>query len=308
MLALMQILTLSKMQIPPVRWLVPNWLGRDALTLLIGAGGASKSWASLDLAIALASQQSWLGQATSQARVLYIDEDGQIAETYRRLIRLCAGRSLDPASLDSNLFIAPAQGLKVDQAAQNHDLILTSLSLKVDLVIIDALVAIHSADENDNKAMGYVMRGLLRNLMRETKAGILLIHHEGKPSETRTGIFKARGATEIINASDAAIGCHFKDDHHVLTPLRSRVLGRPDWPNPIKYNVLDDGPSTHLAASKPPNHKIDACMRALEALPEAPNSINHAVLALGGLFSRATVQRALACLKGGENVDEMPKP
>lgn len=297
----MQILDLSNLSVPPTRWLVPSWLGRDTLTLMIGAGGASKSWAALDLGIALASGQPWLGQPTQPAKVLYVDEDGQIAETVRRLQRLCSGRAIEPPQLADKLWLAPAQGFKIDSPTLYHDLASTSTRLGVDLIVIDALVAIHDSDENDNKGMGFIMRGLLRTLMRDTGAGILLIHHEGKPSENRSGIFKARGATEIINSSDAAISCTSTKDSHLLTTLRSRVLGRPDWPAPLSYDIIDNDSVTHLAHARPDLPKIEACIQLLKALPELPTSVNRAVIALGNTFSRPTVARALACLKGGEN-------
>lgn len=293
----MQILRPSaKANIMP-KWIMQDWLGRDALTLLVGAGGSSKSWAALDLGVACASVQTFLGQQVRPSRVLFVDEDGQIGETLRRVHRLAAGRGIDPIELlDESFFIAPSWGLRLDDPSHYHDLAVSARDLKVDLIIIDALCAIHSADENDNKAMAYIMRGLLRHLMRETSAGVLLLHHEGKPGEVaRTGVHKVRGATEIINACDAAILCNTSGDSYTWTMLRSRYVPKIEWPQPLTYGMQDTHEATYLVHAEPPQSRLEACIDAIKALPEPrPPSIRTTEAALGGAFPFATVARALS--------------
>jgi len=73
------------------------------------------------------------------------------------------------------------------------------------ILILDPLVNFHSVDENDNAAMGQVMKRL-RSLINEFDISVILVHHTRKPGqkESETGI-SLRGASSIFGAADTVL-------------------------------------------------------------------------------------------------------
>ena len=71
---------------------------------------------------------------------------------------------------------------------------------KCRLIVIDTLRRSHDCNENDNGAMSSVLRHF-EYLAKETGAGVLLIHHEGKGSlkDSEAGASASRGASSITD-------------------------------------------------------------------------------------------------------------
>lgn len=284
--------------IPPTRWIYEPWIARDALTLLLGEGGSSKTWISLSLGLAAASHLPWLGLPSAGPRAaLYIDEDGQLAETVRRVQRLQIACSTDSASGTFG-HVAPC-GLQIDNAIHYAAIAETALHLKAELIIIDALVAIHREEEQDNKGMAHIMRGCLRRLMRDTGAGILLLHHLSKPSDSNWGNFlhRARGASEIVNASDVALGVTAHGSHSILEMCRNRFMHVDAWPDKLKITLEDSGDSTKVVAHA--ETKVEDAIAAIlkHSLESLTVRATHDQLStLGYKFSHGTIQRAKIAL------------
>lgn len=269
-------------------------MARDALTLILGEGGSSKTWLSFDLAIASVSGTEWLSIPSSQSIVsLYIDEDGQLAESCRRVQRLCLGRNLHIESLSWG-HVAPC-GLHIDNPLHYNAILETAHYLKAELIIFDALVALHSHEEQDNRGMAEVMRGCFRRLMRDSGCGIVILHHLSKPNETNWGNFlhRARGASEIINASDVALGITSHGEHSTLEMCRSRFIPRIEWPDKLKITLEDTDTSTRVVA-----HGESKVVDAIDAIvkhslqSQTVRATHEALSSLGYKFSRATIGRA----------------
>lgn len=259
---LLQPIDLSKLDhAEPTRWLIEPILGRDALTLLVGEGGVCKSWLALDLAICLAAGLPTIFDSIDRpsltdslrVRILYLDEDGQVSETKRRLDRLIRGRSIDRLSLIDFLKVVPSSGLRIDSESDFRLVKESCLHMQIDLIIIDALVAFHMQTENSNDAMRFVMRGLFRRLMRETGAGILLLHHLAKPSSGEVFpaplIQRVRGGGEVVNASDCALALEASPQGASFSMIRSRFIPRDRWPSSAL--ALTDSPDGSVAFSIP---------------------------------------------------------
>jgi AAA domain-containing protein len=269
------------------------------LTLLLGEGGAAKTWLALDLALASSQGLPWLeSPAIGESAILYIDEDGQLAETRRRISLLTAGRSIEPTSLNRFGHVSP-RGLQIDNPRDYEAIVETSCTLQAGLIIIDALVAIHSQDENSNPAMKAIMRGHIRRLMRDTGAGVLLLHHLAKPSETNWSSFlhRARGAAEVINSCDVALGLSAHSGFSRLEVCRSRFIPQLEWPEPLKITLEDTDTSTRVVTHA--STKIDdACALILKHNLDSMTvrEIQARLAALGHLLSRGTVHAAKQAL------------
>ena len=234
-------------------FLVSRYIVRHGLTLLVGEGGASKSWLALDLAIALAVGDCWMGQDCAITRSVYFDEDGSEIESVRRYRRLCAARELKPDDprLVANFSMVPAQGLHLEKADIVARVCDTIEAYGAHLVIFDALVAIHGMEENSNNEMKFIMRERIRAIMRVKGVTVLLIHHLAKANELSIpGTSQIRGAGEIVNASDAALLAKAKDGGHQLSMVRSKMIAKDKWPAALEYQLMDRDDSTHIALSR----------------------------------------------------------
>lgn len=219
----------------PPNWLVPGWIGRNHLTLLIGDGSAGKSTLASDLAVALASGQPWLGVPTQPAKVMYLDEDGPEPDLINRILSFRAGRNVLDTQLDSQLLIHPASGFSLESDIDFKALCVAGAG--VDLIIWDALVAFHSKDENQADQMRYVMRSRLRPLMRATGAAFSVIHHVPGPDENGAPREKPRGSTEIRNACDAILMCTAGETAHDLKVKRCRFARKIEWADPVSITL-----------------------------------------------------------------------
>lgn len=243
-----------------LEFLVKPYFVKRGLTLVVGEGGASKSWLMLDLAIAGALEQCWMGQQCHRFSSLIFDEDGSEIESVRRFKRLCAARDVaanDPRLLASFSMI-PAQGLKLDDLSTVQRVQDTIGAYSPDFVIFDALVAIHGREENSNNEMKLVMRDRIRALMRNTGVTVALVHHLGKSSEVTSGIGQIRGATEIVNASDAALLAKSEEGGHRLSMVRSKMIPKDDWPKPLEYSLTDDADSTYICLRRMTDDQLRA--------------------------------------------------
>lgn len=305
----LKLLDLANLNPPPLNWLYKPWLERNALTVIVGAGGTGKSYATLDAAIALAAGQSWLEIAGpgTPVNTLLVDEDGPQAELMRRIAHLCAGRDIEPSSLTGSLFIAPSSGLQLNEAADYAVLRELITAKKIEYVVFDALIALHSLDENKTSDMKLLMRGILRRLMRETGIGVAVLHHEARPVNPKTGAprkgaMKGRGSVEIINAGDNQLHVQAQDGISILATSRNRLLPVIDWPEPIAYSVQSLGDSTRIIPTAS-DSTVSACVAHLRALMRNGVEIGsvratHKLLTERGFNgSRNTVWRAIHSLR-----------
>jgi len=261
------------------------------------------------MAIGMASGQSWLdikgiGRPMS---VMFIDEDGPEAELQRRIKHLCTGRGLEPRDLVGLLHAYPSSGLTLNDPVGYATLRQTILNHKAEFVIIDALIAVHSLDENKTSDMRMLMRSLIRGLMRDTGVGIAVLHHEARPQNPKTGsprpgAMKGRGSTEIINAGDNQLHITSRDGISVMAASRCRLLPLVDWPAPVDYAIKSLDESTQVVpVSADPS--VTSCAGILRTLIKSGFELGslpatHKLLKERGFSgSRSTVWRAIHSLK-----------
>ena len=234
-------------KLQPPNWLVPGWIGRDHLTLLIGDGDSGKSTIATDLAIAIASGQSWMGIPTTQSHVIYFDEDGARPDIINRMVAFRVGRNIHHVPLDATLQVHPASGLSIESDADFKEMSIAGAG--AGLFIFDAMVAFHGQDENSAEKMRFIMRGRFRRLMRETGAAITLIHHVPGLDENGQPRDKPRGSTEIKNASDALIMCKAGNPDHHMCVKRLKFARRITWADPVSIVLESTEDEARLIAS-----------------------------------------------------------
>ncbi len=197
----------------PVRpWLAGGTFLRGALTLLIGAPGASKSGISLAFAVSLVLGKS-LGKfkPPRKFRCIVFNAEDEADEQHRRIAATLRQFDAAPADLEGRLLtIGPERaGTLFDQfgaPTPAMDLIEAEIAcLRADLAIFDPLVELHSAEENDNTSVRLVMAAF-RALAVKHNMAIMLVHHTRKGIQGGAGDpDTARGASAIIGAVRIAL-------------------------------------------------------------------------------------------------------
>jgi RecA-family ATPase len=164
----------------PETWLIDPLIPAGGACLVYGDPKIGKSYAALQLALALQNGTEWLGfHVPRKARTVYVQLDTPRSLWAERLESLARGgvQGIDqlPQADLGTLGTWPFDILEDDH------LELLKFSLKQwapDLVVIDTLRECHSGDENDSTMMKNVMSRLIAATQ---PAALMLIHHSKKP-------------------------------------------------------------------------------------------------------------------------------
>nr|WP_255568777.1 AAA family ATPase [Neoroseomonas alba] len=186
---------------------------RPRVVALSGPPGVSKTTIALGAAVALAAGVPYGGLVDPEApcRVLFGGVEDELAELRRRGHAIAARITDRPdlrALVNSNLALMDLSAcVPLFQVAPDGRLIETNgaarlratiAAFRPDLVVLDPLIELHTAEEASNTLMRPVLRAL-RNLGTEYDCCILLLHHETKAGEG-TPLQRLRGAGAIGGA------------------------------------------------------------------------------------------------------------
>jgi len=208
-------------RLPQRNWLAKGLLLQGHLTVVVSPGGIGKSIWSMSAAVGVATGKPELIAGASDAkhgRALVINSEDDNDELCRRLAAILERHEIGPSRLDGKLFIQSTYGETSRIAAydagsgevregglfnQVQDF---ALEHGVSLIVLDPLVGLHNAPENDNGAMEQVAL-VLRRLAQVTGAAVLVIHHTrkgatGGKADSYAGEMDAgRGASALVNAA-----------------------------------------------------------------------------------------------------------
>lgn len=211
--------------IPQRPWIARGYLLRGAVTVLAGMGSAGKSslcvaWA---CAVALGDRHGAFmpapvpgapadGAPPRKVLVYNVEDDDHeqrrrfsaALRQFGRVPRDLSGRVLrcGPASIGTLLDRDSYSG-QVQFTDAWHALEALIAQEKPDLVVLDPLVELHTAEENDNTALRQVIAHL-RGIAQRHACAMVLVHHTRKGAEAgdMEGI---RGAGSIVGAARIAI-------------------------------------------------------------------------------------------------------
>jgi RecA-family ATPase len=133
--------------------------------------------------------------------VLYFDQELGLDEMKRRLAKIHTHRKGMRA--DRNLMvISKDRSCKLDSDIGLATIKKYIAEAKADVIILDPLICFHSRDENDNTEMHKVLEAIAG-----LGCAVIVLHHFGKPSETRHGSnpARARGASTIWGDCDTFV-------------------------------------------------------------------------------------------------------
>lgn len=178
-------------------WLLDDVLPKGGLAVVYGASGSGKTFAVLDMMMAVARGQEWRGRFVEQATVAYVVAEG--AGGFRkRLSAYAQERDVDLNGVPMHVLDAAPNML---EAADTKELIRGLQALgSVGVVVIDTLAqTTPGGNENAGEDMGKALAHCKR-VHQATGALVLLVHHSGKDQAKG-----ARGWSGLRAAADAEI-------------------------------------------------------------------------------------------------------
>ena len=199
--------------LPPRPWLAGGYLLRGAVTVLSGPGGVSKSTLAAAWATAVALGQSFHRfDPVQPGKVLLLNAEDDAGEQRRRLSATLRQFGRVPADLAGKvvrvgphgvgtLFDCNARTGEITATTAMHQLEKLIEQRKPDLIVLDPLVELHTAEENNNTVLRAVV-ARFRVLAIQHNAAVLIVHHARKGAGASPGDpDTSRGASSIVGAA-----------------------------------------------------------------------------------------------------------
>lgn len=200
MLSTISAAALQGKDIPPIRWIVENLIPAG-LNILASPPKYGKSWAVLDLGLAVTAGGRFLGYQTSPCEVLYLALEDSERRLKSRMIKLLAGKNA-PAGfhfataahdMDNGLFDELEGFLKAHP--------------KTGLIIIDTLQRVRGAVHGKEGAYAADYRevGGLKAFADRHGIAVLLVHHLRKMADDSDPFNRISGTNGLMGAADTAL-------------------------------------------------------------------------------------------------------
>lgn len=213
--------------IPPRDWVAEGLLLRRKAEVLSGPGTAGKSGFTLALAAHGAVGQNFAGYRIPRPfkTIIYNWED-DLDEMENRLHATCATYNLDVSAVERQVLLWPGEAMRFRLTNREDTIDLPDVrevarltkSGSFDLIVLDPLNSLHTAEENDNTAMGEVMAAAAE-LCRMADAACMIVAHTAKGLKSASGAGTAeasRGAGNIINSVRLAHTMFPADEHDAM--------------------------------------------------------------------------------------------
>jgi hypothetical protein len=178
-------------------WHLPGRIPDQAITLFAGEPRTFKTWAALQLLLAIAAGEPFMGTEPARSgRVLYVAEEGSRAKIAERLGRLAA--SLRPPT--GSVRIMHRLGTTL-AAGEGWDRVRATVAAERPvLIVLDTLAALMVGDENSVRDMHDALRHI-QALIAEYAVTVVLLHHVNKNGDGRPGK-RLRGSSALWGAVD----------------------------------------------------------------------------------------------------------
>ena len=173
--------------VPARKWLVEGLIPSGTVTLLGGDGGTGKSLLALQLAIASALGNGWLGHAVTAGHAVYLSAEDDEDELHRRAydVAHAAGATLGDLDKLTLRSLAGMDALLARQLTPTGPLQATRLfnqvndymtEVKPSVIVLDTLADLFPGNEND-RAQARQFVGLLRGLAMRHECAVMLLAH-----------------------------------------------------------------------------------------------------------------------------------
>lgn len=216
-------------EFPAVEWLVESLIPSGCTVAISGDPASNKTWLILHLATQVALGQVVFDKfSTDQGGVLIVDEESGARLLQNRFKMLTVPPELP-------IHFLTLTGFKLAEESVGK-LITKAEELGVKLVIFDALVRIHNADEND----AVKMAGVFHHLKQLNKAGIAVVftHHNRKSGVNKfSSSQEMRGSSDILASVDIHLAVKKDGDVMIIDQTKNRLDAQL---RPFKVNIIKE--------------------------------------------------------------------
>jgi len=225
------------------RWLVEPLWGESAVGVIGGAPKCAKTWLGLDLALSVATGTPCLGRYPVPRPgpvLVYLAEDA-LTVVRERIEGMARQRGGELAGVPIHVITAPT--LRLDREPHRRRLLETARQLRPRLLLLDPLVRLHGADENNASEVAQLL-AYFRALQRQLDLSVILVHHTRK--NAAGGVAAGQG---LRGSSDLHA---FGDSNLYLRRVRERLVllsehrAAPAAPAMTLELVATDAATTHL--------------------------------------------------------------
>lgn len=180
---------------PPPEYIIDGLIEHGGLSCVIGAPGVGKSSVALDMACHIATGKRWQGRKTLKTKVLYMPGEGLSGAVQR----IWAWEDAHKTEVGTDLLLANSI-VKLQASAEVWQEVGNYIIREgIGLIIFDTFARMAlSVEENSATEVGKAIERF-DQIRRHTNAGVLIVHHTGKHSET------ARGSSALNGALDSEL-------------------------------------------------------------------------------------------------------
>lgn len=165
---------------------------------------AGKSYALMELSVAIAEGMNWFGSRCRQGRVLYINMEIDDPSCYDRFAQVYAALGLNVGNHLENITVWGLRGYSTTITKLAPTIIATAAS-NYAAIIIDPLYKVMEGDENSNSDVG-TMVAQFDKIARGTGASVIYAHHFAKGTGgDKSTIDRAAGAGAFARDPDAIL-------------------------------------------------------------------------------------------------------
>ena len=184
--------------------LIGGVLRRGHKMLVAGASKAGKSFLMMELCIAVAEGDDWLGFPCLQGRVLYVNLEIDPASCVHRFLDIYARLNIEPVHFD-RIDIWNLRGYSEPLAQLTPKLLERITVLKYDLIVLDPIYKLNTADENSAGDMSALCNEFDR-ICTKTGSALVYCHHHSKGAQgSKRSIDRASGSGVFARDPDALL-------------------------------------------------------------------------------------------------------
>ena len=279
------------------------------VVMLVGRGGAGKSWLALMIGRAIARGASFFGLATPKggAKVGILELEDHAYDYQQRLAAIAAA-SGGSDELDDRLRPDLQGAVRVGDQTTVEAIVHWIESSDLKVLIVDALKDAHDSEENSNQQMAQIM-GTFSLICNRTGCAILILHHESSKApadgKERDDAASPRGASALFDNAR----CVMRLKIHP-SGLRTLVFAKVSHgaPPPPIWLAQDKERGVFSAAEPPEAVKDKNVGKVREALREAGNNgLTVAGIVEETKLSKSTVHEHLKALDAESNKGNPPR-
>ena len=291
--ALPEIITLDQLEeqdypTPPV--IIEGVLHKGCKMILGGTSKSNKSWSLLDLALSVATGQSWWGQPCTALPVIYINFELPVWSIKNRMRALRATR-LECAGKEKPLHFWNLRGKNADITLLRPQLEERLKKHHYGLIILDpAYKVLGNRDENANGEIADLMNEF-ESLAQASGAAIVVAHHFAKgDSSAKNAIDRMSGAGAWSRDPDSILVLtpHEEPDCFTVTSILRNLPQLPEFVVKWDYPMMRLAADLNPEALRRPQTKNKVC---------SDKEFMDAIMTTEGKSFTKIVNEAKSCLK-----------